>query len=563
MLHALTLLLPLLATPAQDADPREHYDVTAYELEWAVVPADQRLEGRVVVRATATAPELSRVTLDMAAELELVAATTEDGKALEAERDGDLLHVSLPGAVEAGSELAVVVQYRGNPKAKDDFSGFHWAETEGGQPWINTSCQGLGAHSWWPCKASYFHPSDKPARITASVTVPEGLVGVSNGRFVEEAAGAPAWFEAEGEWTTWRYAHPYPLETYSVTLNVAPYVVVEDTLETAAGEVPWIYYVLPENAEKAEVQFAQMPGLIAAFETAFGPWPFPESKIALVETNFWGMEHSTAVAYGSSYPLWCQQNDVPDPYARRNRDFDYILVHEVAHEWWGNAVSADGWGHFWIHEGLGTYAEGAYLELTESRERADEYFAGQNRRASAAKGALFRGEDVDSGQAYASLIYSKGACVLNTLRHALENDELWWNFLREFQSRYRYGNATTEDFFNLLEELHPFGRGYEWFARQYVYGEGSPRLKVDVEVREQVLKVRVDNTVGEFDCPVDIAWTEGDAERTDRLWIPGGKQGGTDYVLKAPATDVRVPHLDRLIGRHEVTIRGVGVPESD
>ncbi len=559
MLHALPLLLPLFVQSAEATDPRTAYDVDAYRLEWVVVPDDRRLEGRVVVEARATVGALSRVTLDMHEQLELVAARGADGAALASARDGHLLTVDLPAPLESGEAFAIALDYRGHPKATDSFSGFHWAQTADGSPWINTSCQGLGAHYWWPCKASYFHPEDKPERITASVTVPKGLVGVSNGRFVEEVGGAPAWFASEDEdaaWTTWRYAHGYPLETYSVTLNAAPYEVVETTLETAAGAVPFVYYVLPENAEKAAVQFAQVPGLIAAFEEAFGPWPFPGSKIGLVETNFWGMEHSTAVAYGSSYPAWCAENDAPDPYARRNADFDYILVHEMAHEWWGNAVSAASWGDFWVHEGLGTYAEGAYLELTESRERADEYFAGQNRRASAAKGALYRGDGVDSGQAYASLIYSKGACVLNTLRHMIDDDETWWSFLREFQARFRYGNATTQDFFDLLQEMTG-GRSYGWFSRQYVHGEGSPRLTVTVTVEERLLKLRIDNTVGDFDCPVDIAWTEGDQERSDRVWVRGGHEGGADYVLGAPATDVRVLHLDRLIGRHEVTIEGV------
>lgn len=562
MLHALPILLPLLLAIAEDADPRTAYDVDAYHLEWVVVPDDRRLEGRVVVEARATVGALSRVTLDMHEQLELVAARGADGAALETSRDGHALTVALPAPVESGNAFAITLDYRGHPKATDSFSGFHWAQTADGSPWINTSCQGLGAHYWWPCKASYFHPEDKPERITASVTVPKGLVGVSNGRFVEEVASAPTWFAGgEAAWTTWRYDHPYPLETYSVTLNAAPYEVVATTLDTAAGEVPYVYYVLPESAEKAAVQFAQVPGLVAAFEEAFGPWPFPKSKIALVETNFWGMEHSTAVAYGSSYPAWCVENDAEDPYARRNEDFDYILVHEMAHEWWGNAVSAASWGDFWVHEGLGTYAEGAYLELTESRERADAYFAGQNRSASRAKGALFRGEGVDSGQAYAGLIYSKGACVLNTLRHVIDDDETWWPFLREFQARFRYGNASTQDFFELLHEMT--GKNYGWYARQFVYGEGSPRLSITVTVEDRLLKLRIDNTTGDFDCPVDLVWTEGDEERRDRVWVRGGMEGGADYVLGAPATNVRVPHLDRLIGRHEVTFEGVAQDDSD
>ena len=561
MLRTTLLLLPLLSAPQPAGDPRDLYDVTAYELQWAVVPSDERLEGRVVVHAKSVASELARVTLDMQADLELLGVANADGAALKSEREGDLVHISLPATLAMGDEFAVALRYRGHPKAKDSFSGFHWASSADGSPWINTSCQGLGAHSWWPCKASYFNANDKPERITVELTVPEGLTGVSNGRFQGSTDGGPEWFEAEGEWRTFRYAHPYPLETYSVTLNVAPYVKVEQLLQIEGGGeagVPFVYYVLPENAEKAAVQFAEVPAMIDAFTRAFGPWPFPESKIGLVETNFWGMEHSSAVAYGSSYPAWCKQEDKPDPYAGRNKYFDYILIHEMAHEWWGNAVSATEWGHFWIHEGFGTYAEGAYLEMLEGRDRADEYFRDQNRSASRMKSSLYRGDDLDSGAAYNPVIYSKGACVLNTLRHFINDDETWWQLMHEFQARYRYRNASTEDFMELVAELTR--ANYGWFAQQYIYGEGSPRLAVDVEVEERLLKLRIDNQSGDFDCAVDIRWLEGGEPRSDRVWVRGGKTGGSDYVLAADATQVEVPHLDRIIGKHSVTIHGHGVP---
>ena len=162
-----------------------------------------------------------------------------------------------------------------------------------------------------------------------------------------------------------------------MTLNVGPYVVGESELEVPglADPVPFLYYVLPENAEKAALQFQDVPELVRIDSEAFGPFPFPESEFGLVETSFWGMEHSTAVAYGSSYPAWCKAHDERDRCAGRNRWFDFILVHEVAHEWWGNSVSAEDWGHFWIHEGFGTYAEGVYVERKFGRVEADRYFA--------------------------------------------------------------------------------------------------------------------------------------------------------------------------------------------
>lgn len=140
-----------------------------------------------------------------------------------------------------------------------------------------------------------------------------------------------------------------------------------------------------------------------------------------------------------------------DPFAFRNRRFDYVLVHELAHEWWGNAVSAADWGDFWLHEGFATYAEGVYVEHRDGREAADRYFA-ELRRSVPPRGALYRGRGRDAGQAYSPVLYGKGGLVLNTLRHYVDDDAAWWEALREFQRRFRYGCATTEDFRAVVEE---------------------------------------------------------------------------------------------------------------
>ena len=544
------LLVSLLLLAGGEEDPRAGYDVRRYDLALEVDPDTETLSGSVTTRARVTADSLEHFVLDLKQEFEVLGVSLE-GAELPFEHRAERVRATLPSAAGAGDELAVTVTYRGQPKAAERaFSGFHWAKTADGRPWINTSCQGPGAHSWWPCKASFYHPQDKPDDgIRMSITAPEELYAVSNGRLERIE-------ELEGDRRTFHWVHPYPLETYTVTLNVAPYVVVESelTLPGVDEPVPWIYYVLPENVEKAAVQFQQVPELLEIFTRAFGPWPFPEAKFALVETNFWGMEHSTAVAYGSSYPAWCQANGERDAYANRNRDYDYILVHEVAHEWWGNAVSANAWGHFWIHEGFGTYAEGVYVEFTQGREQADLWFARKVGRRGG-QGRLFRGEDVNSGQAYSGLIYSKGAVVLHALRHYVDDDEAWWRALTAFNTRFRYGNADTEDFQGVLEEVT--GKPWKRFFEQWFYGTGYPELKGSVTRSSGELLVEVHSSGGEgagFHAPLDLAWSEGGEERRQRLWLEPG-----DNVQRVPvgpdAADVRVLHLDRLAGNHDVEVK--------
>jgi aminopeptidase N len=387
-----------------------------------------------------------------------------------------------------------------------------------------------------------------------AITCPAGLTGVSNGRLVEATDGAPAWFDAgEAAWRTYRWRHDYPLETYAVTLNVGPYVAVESELEVPGLEepVPFHYYVLPESVEKAALQFQDVPELVRIYSEAFGPFPFPESKFGLVEVNFWGMEHSTAVAYGSSYPAWCEKHGERDRYAGRNRWFDFILVHEVAHEWWGNAVSAEHWGHFWIHEGFGTYAEGVFVERKHGREEADRYFAVQARGIPATKGRLYRGDRPDSRAAYTNLIYTKGACVLNTLRHYLDDDEVWWKTIREFNVANRYGNVTTEDFRSVLEKNS--GRDWRRFFDEWVYGEGTPSLEGEVRVEGRTVVVRVENGNGSFLVPLDLSWDEGGERVARRVWLEPGEH---ERVLECAGepTALSVDHLDRVLGEHRVNV---------
>lgn len=563
-------LIAALAATAQGArpapenpDPREGYDVEAYALELEVDPTAQRIFGRVRITAAVTAERLESFELDLGAELELALVRRfEPGPkgayaplhersalALSTAREGDRLRCALDRPAVRGERLTLEVRYAGSPRAVNNFDGFHWAATPSGAAWVATSCQTLGAFTWWPCKASYFHPDDKAERVQVELTVPAGLVGVSNGLLVERETLS----DGRGRFL-WQL--DAPISTYNVTLNVAPYVELagELSLPGLAAPLAYQWFVLPEDVEKARLQFADVPGILAAFSEAFGPWPFPEAKLGLVQTPFWGMEHSTAIAYGSSFPAWIAAHGGEDRYALRNRDFDFILVHELAHEWWGNSLTAADWGDFWLHEGFASYAEGVYVEKTRGREAAEAYFA-RARRSVPRTGALYRGPGTSAGEAYSGLLYGKGALVLDTARHYLADDELWWRALREFHARHRHENATTGDFQRVLEELS--GRDWGRFFSEWIYGQGWPSVRGSVRVTRQGLKLELENLPAApagFQVPLDLAWSEGEATISRRLWLePGTTQ--LEIATATPPVDVRVQHLERVLGKHQVEVR--------
>ena len=554
MYNLLLLGLAALAPSSVEEDLRTVYDVEAYDLQLAVRPDTEVLEGVVDVVAVALQDGVRIVRLDLHALHEVLAVANEAGRPLDFERIEHGLVAELPAPVDTGTRFTVRVHYRGKPTGQG-FDGFHWERSEDGSPWINTACQGIGAHYWYPCKASFFHPDDKPARVSMAIVCPAELFGVSNGRLLGVSEGVPEWFDAgDGDWKTYRWRHDYPLETYTVTLNVGPYVVVEDELEVTGIEapVPFVYYVLPENAEKAAVQFRA--GARAGRDLLRG---LRSVSLSRIEVRAGGNQLLGDGALDRCR-LWLElpglvsrERGEGRVRERRNRWFDYILVHEVAHEWWGNAVSADHWGHFWVHEGFGTYAEGVYVEFTRTRADADRFFAEMGRRVPADEGSLYRGDHPESGAAYSGLIYFKGACVLNTLRHYVNDDEAWWKSLREFNLSYRYGNATTEEFQAVLEA----NTGAEWgtFFQEWFYGSGTPALEVAVSTEGDTIVVEVENASGSFHVPIDVSWTAGESSST-RLWF-GPDDERAVIECGARPTNVSVDHLDRLLGKHAVKVR--------
>lgn len=553
MLTQAALFVAVLASPhvQKKEDLRALYDVQTYRLDLAVDPRTRTLAGTVAVEVTVVGPALARLVLDLKPPFKVESVTELgqtidpqgplDGTPLTFEHKAATLSILLADAGKRGDLVRVAVAYSGKPVSQNSFDGFHWKKTAAGKPWISTSSQGTGSSAWWPCKDSFWHPEDKPERTFVNLTVPDGLTGVSNGRLTGREK------VAEGT-ETFHWVHEYPCETYAIAIAAAPYVAVDAELAIEGSEegLPFTYWVLPESEEKAKLQFQDVPKMIEIYSKAFGPFPFPKSKFGLVETSFFGMEHSTCVAYGSSFPAWCKANNEVDPHSLQNARFDYILVHESAHEWWGNAVSARTWGDFWLHEGFATYAEAVYLEELEGYDVAQEHL--ESLRGSIGRDSrLFRGESSDSDQAYAPVIYSKGAWVLHTLRGYVDDDDTWWKTLRDFNLAFRYRNADTEDFRATLEANT--GKDWKTFFDEWVRGEGYPIVAGTVTTKPKSLVLLLKNQGSGktgFHVPLDLAWKEGNEEKEQRLELVPG-ENRIEIACKSKPRDVLILGLEDLL----------------
>ncbi len=443
---------------------RDCYDVGYYRLEVKVDPVSKSIEGRVGIFAKATRP-FSRLQLDLFPEMKIKSIKYQ-GKKLRYERQHAAVFVDFPQDVKGSFSLEV--SYAGTPIVAEFApwdGGFVWAEDDDGNPWIGIACEGMGASSWWPNKD---HLSDEPDSMDIIAEVPAGLVCVSNGDLMN--------VQENSKTTSYHWKVDYPINNYNVTLNIADYVHFSDTLAAEDGEMlPLDYYVLRANEEKAKAHFEQTAGVLEAFEHWFGPYPFWEDGFALVETPYLGMEHQSAIAYGNNYKRGYLGRLKPD-----ELDFDYIIVHEAGHEWWGNSVSCNDHAEMWIHESYTTYMEALYVEYHHGYDMALRYL-GHQKGQIANRQPIVGPMHVNFGGWRSSDHYYKGAWVLHSMRHSLPEGKDWRAYLQALYQEFQMGFADTKDIVAFSSAY--LGRDYEPFFRQYLYHQDIPVFQYHTEKR--------------------------------------------------------------------------------
>ena len=401
------------------------YDVQYIELDMEVFPSDSSISATVTTTATqqiasdtwrmALSPRFTIQSIQWEGrEIEWVRPNTEDPETQER-----FIHLEFPKTIQPGEDVKVSITYQGSPRtavrAPWD-GGFVWAETPSGEPWIGVACQGDGAWLWWPNKD---HPSDEPDQgVMIHYTVPTGLTAVSNGVLRET--------QSLGDRTRWSWEVLNPINSYSITLNVAPYIELQDSvLSVDETIIPLHFWVLPEFEERGKERFPQFKDQLVWFEQLLGPYPFRNEKYGVVHAPFLGMEHQTIIAYGPRF----EDNNL----FGRPVGFDDLHHHELAHEWWGNVVTAWDWRDFWIHEGFGTYMQTLYTEDILGQAAADSLM-GLLRTRIVSNDELVPDAFQTTKQKYGSGrggdIYYKGAWTLHMLRYLLGKDA-FLGFMRE------------------------------------------------------------------------------------------------------------------------------------
>jgi len=346
----LLAVVPAAATPPQASEPthadilrgaygpdRANNDLLYYKLHVRVDPEKKFLSGDVVTRFKML-QDGGRIQLDLSEALQ-VDKILFGQTPLRYERDSGAVFVDFPEMLRAGKEYTIDFFYSGHPITSGRFGGITFRNDSSGHPWINTACEGQGASIWWPNKDQW---RDEPESMDISVEIPDGLTDVSNGKF---AGKTPL---GDG-YTRWDWHVSYPINNYDVSLNIGNYRHFSDQLSGLALD----FYALPEDLDKAKTQFAQAKGMLEAYQHYFGEYPFKNDGYKLIEAPYSGMEHQTAVTYGNHFTNGYLGRDWTG--VGISPKFDFIIVHESAHEWFGNAITAADRSDMWIHEAWATY----------------------------------------------------------------------------------------------------------------------------------------------------------------------------------------------------------------
>ena len=403
---------------------RANNDLLSYHLDIRVDPVKQLISGKNTIRFRML-EDGTRIQLDLNDALQIdkiLLGATE----LKYKRDSGAVFIDFPNTLKNGQQYLIDFYYSGHPLTTGRFGGFTFGKDPEGKPWIFTSCEDDGASIWWPNKDQW---RDEVEEMEISVAVPNNLVDVSNGRFIGKT-------DLGDGYTRWDWMVHYPINNYDVSLNIGNYQHFSDKL----GDLTLDFYALPGDLDKAKNQFSQAKEMLEAYQHYFGPYPFPKDGYKLIEVPYSGMEHQSAVTYGNQFKNGYLERDWAG--VGISRRFDFIIIHESGHEWFGNSITAADRSDMWIHEGWTTYLEGLYVEYRWGHDDAIKYLNGlkpkiKNQRPIVTE----RGVNGDPPEDQ----YFKGALMLNTLRSVIDDDNRWWPLLYNFYQQFKYRNIMTED----------------------------------------------------------------------------------------------------------------------
>jgi aminopeptidase N len=469
---------------------RANNDLLFYDLNIRVDPEKKFVRGKNTIRFRMLKDD-TRIQLDLYDNLKvdkiLFQRSENRGQRsateLKYERDSGAVFIDFPQMLKAGRIYTIDFYYSGTPQTIGRFGGFTFGKDPAGRPWIFTACEGEGASIWWPNKDQW---KDEVESMRIRVAIPNSLTDVSNGRFMGKT-------DLGDGYTRWDWLVQYPINNYDVSLNIGNYVHWDDRL----GDLSLDFYALPEDLDKAKKQFSQAKGMLEAFQHYFGPYPFKKDGYKLIQAPYSGMEHQSAVTYGNRFANGYLERDWTG--VGISTRFDFIIIHESGHEWFGNSVTAADRSDMWIHEGWTTYLECLYVEYMYGH---DDYLKYTN----AYKTKVRNQQPIIAPRGVNATPpgdqYFKGALFLNTLRSLVDDDKRWWALLRDFYQRFKYQTIMTEDIVAYFNRRT--GMKLTPIFNQYLRHTAVPVLELKFDEASDVVRYRWQADEPGFAMPVRV-----------------------------------------------------------
>jgi aminopeptidase N len=489
---------------------RTCYDVNYYHLNIKINPEEKSIIGSSLFKFTATT-NFSTLQFDLFANL-TVDKVLYHGKELTFKREYSAVFLNLDEEIAKGKQDSFIVYYAGKPTIAKNApwdGGFVFANTKTGKDWIATACEGVGASSWWPNKDQQ---ADEVDSALISVSVPNEIMDVSNGRLVAKT-------DLKNGYTRYDWKVLNPINNYCVAINATNYAYFNDVYKGLKGNLSLDYYVLPENLNKAKKQFTDVKRMLEAFEYWFGAYPFYNDGYKLVETPYLGMEHQSAIAYGNKYKNGYLETDLSG--TGWGLKWDFIIVHESGHEWFGNNITAKDIADMWVHESFTNYSESLFTEYWYGKKAGAEYVIGLRKNVLNDQPII---GDYGVNKEGSGDMYFKGANLLHTLRQVIDNDDKWRSILTGLNQKFGKKTCTGNDVINYFNK--ETGLNLTPIFNQYLQFKNIPVL----ELRQNGKKVecRWLSNVADFNMPLRL-------NNKQQTWI----KPTTKWTIVPNAIDVK------------------------
>ena len=462
---------------------RTCFDVLRYDLNIKVNPNEKSIIGFNEITFK-TVENTNKIQLDLFENMQIDSIILNNQK-LNYKREFNAVFVLFPSYLEKNLTQKLKFFYSGNPVIAKNApwdGGFVFKKDSNNNDLIGVAVQGTGASLWFPCKDSQTDEPDFGATI--KVAVPNGLMNVSNGRLIGKE-------DLKNGYTRWDWEVKNPINNYDITLNIGDYVHFGENYKG----LDLNFYVLRENEAKARMHFEEVKPMMDCFQSKFGEYPFKEDGYKLVETSYLGMEHQSAVAYGNKYKKGYLNTDLSG--TGIGMLFDFIIIHESGHEWFGNSITSKDIADMWIHEGFTCYSESVFLECQFGYQKAQTYINGLKKNIDNDKPIIgqYGVNNEGSGD-----MYYKGALMLNTIRNIINNDEKWWKMILDYSLHFRHKIIDTEMVITYFNK--ETGLDLTSIFNQYLRFKNIPTF--EIQKFKNKIQYRWKTDVSNFKMPVDI-----------------------------------------------------------